>query len=138
MKFVRKIERPRSKISGLTIIEVLVAMTLLAVVSSAIVGSFALVTSLNRDTSADVDYSRLVRSVAEAITDDWEVPSEWNAGTVGGSLLAGFVDNETDGVCQGSWSAPDVDEVRVVTIVCEATGDLGAQTYQFEVGDPNV
>ena len=122
---------------GLTLVEVLVAMTLLAIVSSAIVGSFALMTSTNRDTSADVDYGRLVRSVSEGIADDWEVPSEWNAGTIGGYLLADYVVNETQGRCEGSWSAPDVSAVRVVTIACEAVDDLAAQTYQFELGSPN-
>ena len=125
------------RIAGLTIIEVLVAMTLLAIVASALVGTFAFMSTTNRDASLDVDYSRLVRSVGDGIADDWAVPSEWNAATVGGYELPQYVTNETDQRCVGSWAEGDVPVVRVITITCQAAGGLEAQAYQFELGSPN-
>jgi len=124
--------------SGLTVIEILVALALLAVVSTAIVGLFSMLSRTVRVSSEDVDMSRVVRTVGDAILDDWRIPAEWIGATVGGYTLSEFVTTETGGRCTGGWATPDIEDVRVVTINCGAADSPSRQTYVFEVGSPNL
>lgn len=130
-------------IAGLTIIEVLVALTLLSVVAVAVVGSFSLIVSVNRDTSVDVDLSRVVRSVTEKVVDDWEDFNNFDNELVSGLPLEDAANPEDDymytataGRCSATVSTPDVATVKLVTIVCQGSDDLDEQTYYVEVGDP--
>ena len=122
---------------GLTVIEVLVGMTILAIISAALLGTFSSIVSMNRDASRDIDYSRVVRTVVDRTKLDWELPSEWESGSVGNVSFSDFVDVRSRGECSGSYvDDPVTSEVRQVTIVCSASGDLGEQAFEVEFGAP--
>ena len=128
---------------GLTLVEVLVALAILAIVSSVVVAGFSALSSVNRSSSEGVDYSRVVQSMTEKISTDWAVPTEWTDGTVGGYLLADYVKKESGDRCSGTWvpetwAGNTVDQVRQVTITCVATAAVGQQVYVFEVGSPEI
>lgn len=122
--------------SGLTVIEILVALALLGIVAAALVGSFSLLTSVNRDSSTDVDLSRVVRSVSEKIVDDWEDFTNYDDELVSGFTLNEYMVEATGSRCTAATSKPDVDTVKLVTISCAGSGNLDDQTYYVEVGDP--
>jgi prepilin-type N-terminal cleavage/methylation domain-containing protein len=134
------LRQPRT---GLTVIEVLVALALLSVVATAIIGSFSLVARLNRDASVDVDYSRVVRSVMERVGVVWQNTDRWEDGNA-------FIDDEETTVndfvqalsedCTAE-VLPPVDGsavVRVVRITCSgASGsNLAPQVFEMEFGSP--
>lgn len=121
---------------GLTLVEVLVAMTLLGIVSVALVGSFSLLASVNRDSSVDVDMSRVVRSVTEKIVDDWDDFDNFDNELVSGYSIHEYVDQATSQRCDVSVTSPDIESVKLVALTCEAGGDVGEQSYYVEVGDP--
>lgn len=125
------------RVAGLTVIEVLVAMAILAIASAALLGTFASIVTLNRDASRDVDYSRVVRSVVDRTKLDWEIPLEWDEGRVANVPFAQFVEARSDGACTGTFDPSTVSaDVRIVTMVCAAAGDLAEQTYMVEFGRP--
>ncbi len=129
---------------GLTIIEVLVALTLLSVIAAAIVGAFSLLATLNRGSASEVDVGRAVRTISEKIINDWRTPSEWENATVGGFTFDQYVavvsarGGGEAPFCTGSFTPPATNvaaAVRTVTLVCEL--DRGDQsTYIFQVGSP--
>ena len=128
--------------TGLTLIEVLVALALLGIISAAIIASFSLVARLNRDASIDVDYSRVVRSVMERVKIVWLNTDRWEAGD-------GFIDDEQttvdgfvrslNGDCGANLLDPldDSQVVRVLRITCGG-GDAAAreQVFDLEFGKP--
>ena len=127
----------RVRSAGLTVIEVLVAMAILAIASTALIGTFSTIVSLNRDASLDIDYSRVVRSVIDRTKLDWEIPLEWEEGRVANVAFAQFVSTRSDGACTGTLDpSPVADDVRIVTIVCAASGNVAEQTYVVEFGAP--
>ena len=136
-------ERSRRSRDGLTVIEVLVALALLGIVATAIIGSFSLVARLNRDASIDVDYSRVVRSTMERVGVVWQNTDRWEDG-------GAFLDEEATTVndfvqalsdeCQAEVLAPldGSPVVRVVRITCSgASGtNLSPQVFEMEFGSP--
>jgi len=128
----------RQRRDGFTIVEVLVAMVLLGLISAAIVGTFSLMTGINRAASSDVDYSRIVRSVYERTKLDWSLPLEWENERVAGTHVSTYVSNMSDGRCNAEVIEDAVvpDAVRVVRVSCEAEGDLPEQVYNLEFGKP--
>jgi len=131
----------RRSVHGLTIIEILVALVLLAIVSTAIVGSFALLRTVNQDAATDVDYSRAVRSAMERIRLEWDDPDLFEAeriGTLDGLTVDAYVSEQLNGNC-GATVVPDdtvPDDVKLVRITCDAVGGLPAQVFESEFGRP--
>ena len=128
---------------GLTVIEVLVAIALLAIVSAGILASLSLTNRLNRDASEDVDYSRVVRSAMERIAVVWDDPARWDDEFTDTAEVNTFVQSlSTD--CSARLVDPvdDVEAglvVRVLEITCGGPGTssgLAAQAFQQEFGAP--
>lgn len=129
---------------GLTVIEVLVALTLLGVVSAAIIGSFSALVSVNRDVSAEVDVGRIARTISETTVNQWRLLDNWNAGSVSGDLFDEYVRNVSDvanegtPLCTGSFE-PEVGVptvVRTLTIDCVVSASGNTARYVFQVGAP--
>ena len=137
------VKRRRRVVAGVTVIEVLVALSLLSIVAAAIVGSFSLLTTLNRGSSAEVDVGRAVRTISEKVINDWKVPAEWELATVGGFTFDGYVTLVATAAGQGQFCTgsftPAVSvvdaPVRTVVITCDI-GEDGQATFVFDVGSP--
>jgi hypothetical protein len=125
----RDVERPflpRGARVGITVIEVLVALTMLSVVAASIVGVFSLLATLNRGARSEVDVGRAVRTISEKVIADWSLPSEWEEGSVGGLTFNEYVAlvaaGPVDGpFCDGEFS-PALGAggpVRTVSIRCQ-------------------
>jgi len=129
--------------AGVTVVEVLVALTLLSIVAAAIVGSFSLLTTLNRGSSAEVDVGRAVRTISEKVINDWKVPAEWELATVGGFTFNEYVTLVASAAGQGQFctgsftpAASVVNAtIRTVVITCDI-GEDGQATFIFDVGSP--
>lgn len=124
---------------GLTIVEVVVAMALLAILGASLV---ALLPQLSRNTRAateDTTLSNVVYGVFERLGSDWSNVSPWSAESVfvGETLvpLADFVDAETGGACDVDVQPTQGGILRRVTITC--AGDVGpAVVLRAEYGTP--
>lgn len=123
---------------GFTVIEVLVAITVLAIVAAAIVGSLSVAVRLNAATTDEIDYSRVVRTVAESARVSWSDAAVWP--DAGASFLASVVDDTGCNVTvleptDGAAAAADL--VRVLSIECPAPrGTDRPFVFQVEIAEP--
>ena len=133
--------RRKTGTKGLTIIEVMVALAILAIVSVAIVGSFFALRTLNQDSSTEVDYSRAVRSAMERIRLEWRDPDLFDRmviATVDDLTVNEFVQSRLDENCSAEVFNDSVvpDDVRMVRITCATQGGVNEQVYEAEFGRP--
>jgi len=121
---------------GITIIEVLVSLAILAIVAAAIFALFTGIVRLNRDASTEVDFSRVVRSSLERIRLDWSLPNLWVNETVAGVSVDAFVSGGSDNACRATVLADAAGaDVKVVRVTC--SGDsIAPQVYEMEFGRP--
>lgn len=129
----------RARATGLTLVEVLVALALLGVMSAAIVGTFSLTATLNREAATDVDDARTVRSATERIRLEWTDPELYESMTIGttdGLTVDQYVREQLGGDCSAEVLQDPIvpDAVRIVRITCRE-GDA-ARTYDLEFGRP--
>ena len=128
---------------GLTIIEVLVAITVLAIVGVAVVGSLSVAVRLNLESSGEVDYSRVVRTASEQARLSWSDAEIWSDDEDGGAE-ARFLDETVAGTgCAYSVRAPSdllaeaADAVRVIAITCPPPAGTGNQlVFEVEIAQP--
>ena len=127
--------------TGFSIIEVLVALALLAIIGAAIIASFSLTTRLNRDASIDVDYSRVVRSVMERVKVVWSDPNRWGSPATEAEDINVYMqrfgsDCEAEVILAVDAAAVG-DDVRVLELRCGVGGaGTPAQVFQMEFGSP--
>lgn len=135
---------------GLTIVEVLVAMAMLAVLAAAIVAGFSSIVQINRTASEDVDYSRVIRTLTEEVRVAWTDPQKWDVGVTLAELTEGVNASaqELSPDCTAAVTEP-FDEsavlesvvggerlaVRVLEVVCGREG-ARRQVYAVEFGAP--
>lgn len=122
--------------SGLTLIEVLVALAILGIVAASIFAGFASIVQLNRASTTEVDFSRVVRSTMERIRLDWSLPNVWVAETVAGVDVDTFVRDRSGDRCTAV-VVPDSagSEVKIVRITCESE-TVAQQVFELEFGRP--
>lgn len=135
-------------VAGLTIVEVLVAMTMLAVLAAAIVAGFSSIVQLNRTASEDVDYSRVIRTTTEQVRLLWVDPEQWDDALTLEDLSA-RVNDIAQGLsadCTALVRPPHDEEavadigsrltVRVLEVVCGDPDDPRTLVYNVEFGAP--
>ena len=131
--------RKRLDQRGLTLVEVVVAMALLAILAASLV---ALLPQLSRNTRAateDTTLSNAVYGVFERLGSDWSNVSPWSAESVFvGEVLVpidDFVDAETGGECVVDWQPTQGGVLRRVTITCVGEAGPGL-VLRAEYGTP--
>jgi prepilin-type N-terminal cleavage/methylation domain-containing protein len=131
------------KSAGLTIIEVIVAMALLAILCAALVGVLPSLSRNTRASTVDTVQSQAVYSTFEAVASAWTNPTAFTNETVdvGGSAVpvATFVSGRTGGECTAvvtpQPSATAMTRKRLV-ITCAGDGILQSRLLRAEYGDP--
>lgn len=126
---------PKHARAGLTILEVLVAIIILAVVSVAIVGLLPGITRTTVAGADDVVQTQRMVSVLERVGDAWRDGDEFADGNVGDDSLAAFVTANLGTSCSADSPSP-ANGVRTVVITCDAIGALPAQELRQAFGDP--
>ncbi len=130
---------------GFTLIEAIVAMTLLAIVGVSLTAMLPMITRNTQAATIDTSESQKAISIFEQIARDWSNPGAWSSGIVylpDSSTLpvADYVQLEMASIgraCTGSVTAPSP-ERRRVTISCPATNTLPQRDIKAEFGDPNA
>jgi prepilin-type N-terminal cleavage/methylation domain-containing protein len=121
---------------GLTLVEVLVAIAILAVLGVALV---SVLPGLSRNTRAStVDSIQLqqILTVFERISSDWTNQTAYVAERLNtGESVADFTVAETGGACTAAVTQPTAERKRV-TITCEQADGLPARTLRAEFGEP--
>ena len=116
-------------------IEVLVAIVILAVVSVAIVGLLPGITRTTAAGSEDVVQTQRMASVLERVGDAWMDGTAFEGGVVDGQLVAAFATAALGDSCTATSPGP-VDGLRTVVVTCEPVGSLPAQELRQVFGDP--
>ena len=123
---------------GLTIIEVIVAMTLLAILGAALISMLPMLTSNTRAATLDTTQSQRAIAVFEDIAHAWTNSGAWNNETVkGGQTVTALVQARLGTACDATISTPTAERKRVI-ITCEQDGNLPARTLRAEFGDPGA
>ena len=130
---------------GFTLIEAIVAMTLLAVVGVALTAMLPLITRNTQAATIDTSESQKAISIFEQIARDWSNPGAWSNGIVympdsSTLTVADYVQLEMATIgrsCTGTITAPS-SERRRVTISCPPTDSLPERIIKAEFGDPNA
>lgn len=132
---------------GLTIIEVLVAMAMLAILGASLVGVLPLLSANTRASTIDTNQSQLVYEVFERIASDWSNITAWTDELVtvsdgaGGTTaigVAAHVAAITGNACSATITEVEVGVRKRVVISCGAAGNLPARELRAEYGNPNV
>ena len=133
------LHRKRLDRHGLTLVEVIVAMALLAIVGASLV---AILPQLSRNTRAateDTTLSNVVYGIFDRIGSDWSNVAGWSAQevSVGGTpvAVATFVANETGGACEIDTQPTQGGALRRVIITCAGEGGPGL-VLRAEYGTP--
>lgn len=125
---------------GLTVVEILVALVMLAVMSAAIIGSFALLRTIREDASTDVDFSRSVRTALERIRIEWQDPELFIAEQVGSEqrlTVDAYVSEYVNDACSGEVVDDAVVPLAVKLVRVTCTADDGdTQVFEVEFGRP--
>lgn len=130
---------------GLTLIEVLVAMVLLAILGIAIVAFMPMITRNTMAASTDTSESQRAIAIFEHITRDWSNPGAWSKGEIyladgTTQTVEAYVADQMSEIgrtCTGEVTIPSP-ERRRVTIVCPASGSLPERIIKAEFGDPSA
>lgn len=125
---------PPEKAFGLTLVEVLVAIVILAVISAAIVGLLPGLTRTSIAANDDIEETQVVMSAFERIAEAWRDEAAYENERVDGQPVADYVAAQTTRCAYG----PPVDHAwgRIVTITCPAVGALPERVLVRAYGDP--
>lgn len=125
---------------GLTLLEVIIAMGILAILAGALVGVLPQITRTTRDARTDAVLSQPVFGIFERIGSDWSNVNAWNEGNVvlstGATPLQTFVAEETDGQCFATIDEVELGVRKRVTITCLADEGLPSRSLRAEFGNP--
>lgn len=123
---------------GFTLVEVLVAIAILAILGSVMVGMLPLITRTTQASSIDTVQTQQAISVFERIAFAWSNPGAWNDGIVDdGTTVEDFVVATMGDGCSADLSNPTPERKRVV-ITCERDANLPDLILRAEFGDPNA
>lgn len=122
-------------VNGMSLVEVIVAMAILAILGAALVGVLPSLSRNTRAASVDTVESQQVLSVFERIGSAWTNQTAWLNEQVDGQDLGGFVDAATASACSAVVTAPSPERKRVV-ITCDEGNGLPERSLRAEFGDP--
>lgn len=122
---------------GLTLVEVLVAITILAVVSVAVVGLLPFATRNTQDSRLDAVQSRQATSIFERVASAWSNQTPYSSETVDGETVSNVVSNVMGGACSSTVTSPDAVRKRLI-ITCTRDGSLPDLELRAEFGDPGA
>ena len=120
---------------GLTLVEVIVAMALLAILGGALVGVLPTLSRNTQASSVDTVQSQQVLSLFERIGSAWTNQAAWGNERVDGVDLDDFVFGVTGDACTVAVTTPTPERKRVV-ITCDERAGLPERSLRAEFGDP--
>lgn len=132
---------------GLSIVEVLVAMAILAILGASLVGVLPLLTANTRASTVDTNQSQIIYEVFERIASDWSNITAWTdelvtvADGAGGTIavdVVAHVDAVSGSACSATVTEVEVGVRKRVVITCVPAGNLPARELRAEFGNPNV
>lgn len=130
--------------SGLTVVEVIIAMALLALLAAAMVSFLPMLTRTTTAAGLDTAQSQRAISVFEHIARDWSNEMPWRGQFVyvnGAEVsIEAFVAQEMAAVglsCGVDVISPSA-VIQRVTITCDGGEGLPANTLRAEYGDPGA
>lgn len=131
---------------GLTLIEVIVAMLLLAVLGLGMVSFMPMLTRNTQVSSNETVRSQTAIAIFEHIAHDWTNPGSWKNGAVyteaGEASVEDFVASEMAGLgmnchAETSYPSPEQERKRII-ILCPSEGNLPEWEMRAEFGDPGA
>lgn len=122
---------------GLTLVEVLVAIAILAIVSTAVMSFLPMLTRNTQASTLDTIQSQQVMSIFERTASSWSNEGAWKDELVDGAAVADVVNAELGPDCGVVASTPTPERKRLV-ITCTRDGGLPALILRAEFGDPNA
>jgi prepilin-type N-terminal cleavage/methylation domain-containing protein len=118
---------------GMTVIEVLIAMAILAIVSAAIVSAMPTVSAVNRAAVDSLDVTVVAKSYFEVVAKEWDTRTAFDAAVLpAASSTAARTCSATTMNPDGTLSPPIR---RRVELRCVATG-AAPQVFWIELGRP--
>lgn len=127
---------PRLRVGGLSLVEVLVAITILAIISAAVVGLLPSIVRTSRAASNDLIDTQTMQTVLERIAGEWQDSSAYAAQTIGEDAIGVFIAEQLAASdCTGAVSQPAVSRTLVV-ITCPASGGLPERSLRREYAEP--
>ena len=124
--------------NGLSLVEVLVAITLLVILGAAMLSMLPMMTINTQASTLDTTQSQRAISIFEDIAFAWSNPGAWNNNIVkGGQSVTDLVQARLGSSCTVDITEPSPERKRVV-ITCTQQGNLPARTLRAEYGNPNA
>ena len=125
------------RVSGLTLIEVIIGMLLLAVLAAVLLSFLPRLTQNTQASSVDTGQSQTAIAVFEEIAAAWTNVGAWQTSSVGGQTVTQLVSDRLGDACSVDVSTIDTTRKRV-TITCAATDNLPERSLRAEFGDPGA
>lgn len=121
---------------GLTLIEVLIAMSILSVIAAAIMAALPSLVTMNRASLDDVNVTVVAKTYLERVRDEWTTQAAFDAG------MLPAVPTPPGRTCTASVTDPDAGAFtpairKRVTFTCSAT-NANPLVFRVELGRPGA
>jgi prepilin-type N-terminal cleavage/methylation domain-containing protein len=125
--------------SGLSIIEVIVAMAVLAIVSAALVGVLPLLSRGTQAATVDSTQSQRMYSVFEQVASDWSNVNAWDSERVvlpveGELAVTTYVTNQLGTGCAATVTEVEAGVRKRLVITCQESNGLPVREMRAEYG----